>query len=138
MLNGGMIQRYSLTFARLAAIAASAAMLAGCQTYSHKSATSSAGSDATRIAAADPPALVEAACGGCHAVAPPFLSPNPSAPSFEAIANREGVTDDTLGDWLANAHNYPEVMDFDLEPDQIDQIAVYMVTLRREDYKPAE
>ncbi|MBV7265527.1 hypothetical protein [Erythrobacter ani] len=85
-----------------------------------------------------PPAFVEAACGGCHAVEPPFLSPNPASPTFEAIANNPGVTDETLASWLANAHNYPEVMDFDLEPEQIEQVAEYLVTLRRDDYVPAQ
>ncbi|MFL0355107.1 hypothetical protein ACI5KX_01405 [Erythrobacter sp. GH1-10] len=113
----------------LAAVAL-AASLSACQTY--RSAPEAAASDP------QPPAFVEAACGGCHAVQPPFLSPNPAAPSFEAIANREGLTEDTLGTWLADAHNYPEVMDFDLEPGHVEQIADYMVTLRREDYVPAE
>jgi len=84
----------------------------------------------------EPPAFVEAACGGCHAVEPPFLSPNPEAPTFAAIANREGLSEATLGAWLADAHNYPEMMDFDLEQDQVDLIADYMITLRRADYVP--
>ena len=83
-----------------------------------------------------PPAFVEAACGGCHAVEPPFLSPNPASPSFEAVANREGLDQATLSNWLADAHNYPEEMDFDLEPSHIDQIARYMLTLKRSDYRP--
>lgn len=115
------------------ALLAPAALLAGCQTYGSTEEVSPSAQGS-----ADPPAFVEAACGGCHAVEPPFLSPNPMAPSFEAIANREGVTDETLGDWLANAHNYPEDMDFTLEREQIDQIAAYMVTLRRDDYRPDE
>ena len=106
-----------------------AAFLGACQTTGTPSQTAQT--------PADPPAFVEAACGGCHAVAPPFLSPNPQAPGFEAIANRTGITDETLGEWLADAHNYPEVMDFDLDADQVDQIAVYMLTLRRADYQPA-
>lgn len=106
-------------------------MLGACQTYGSERSGSA-------LADPDPPAFVEAACGGCHAVEPPFLSPNPHAPSFEAIANREGLTRDTLGAWLADAHNYPEDMDFDLEPEHVEQIAAYMVTLRREDYVPAE
>jgi mono/diheme cytochrome c family protein len=110
----------------LALIAAAAAPLAACQTASQPETTM----------APDPPAFVEAACGGCHAVEPPFLSPDPQAPSFEAIANRKGLSRETLGDWLANAHNYPEVMDFDLTRPQVDQIAAYMVTLRRDDYRP--
>lgn len=118
--------------APLAIVLALAVITAACQTYRSEPAQVAAGADP------DPPAFVEAACGGCHAVEPPFLSPNPHAPSFEAIANREGLTRDTLGAWLADAHNYPEDMDFDLEPEHVEQIAAYMVTLRREDYVPAE
>jgi len=82
------------------------------------------------------PAFVEAACGGCHAVEPPFLSPNPASPSFAAIANRRGLSEKSLADWLAEAHNYPEDMDFTLTRKQIDQIAAYMVTLRDAGYVP--
>jgi mono/diheme cytochrome c family protein len=82
------------------------------------------------------PAFIEAACGGCHAVEPPFLSPNPASPSFAAIANRQGLSEKSLGDWLADAHNYPEEMDFTLTAAQIDQIAAYMVTLRHAGYVP--
>jgi mono/diheme cytochrome c family protein len=84
------------------------------------------------------PAFVEAACGGCHAVEPPFLSPNPASPSFAAIANRRGLSEKSLADWLAGAHNYPEDMDFTLTRAQIDQIARYMVTLRGAGYVPDE
>jgi len=84
------------------------------------------------------PAFVEAACGGCHAVEPPFLSANPASPSFAAIANRRGLSGASLGDWLADAHNYPEEMDFTLTRKQIDQIAAYMVTLRGAGYVPDE
>lgn len=84
------------------------------------------------------PAFVEAACGGCHAVEPPFLSPVPRAPSFAAIANRRGLSETSLAVWLSEAHNYPEDMDFTLTRPQIDQIAAYMVTLRRAGYVPDE
>ncbi len=86
--------------------------------------------------AQDRHAFVQAACGGCHAVDPPGLSPNPQAPSFETIANRPGLSEDTLASWLSNAHNYPEVMDFDLEPRHVDWIAEHMISLRRKDYTP--
>ncbi|MEM8724866.1 MAG: hypothetical protein AAGE86_05000 [Pseudomonadota bacterium] len=111
---------------RALAIALCAAPLAACQT------TSAQPPDA---AVPNPPAFVEAACGGCHAVQPPFLSPNPAAPSFDAIANREGLSDETLAAWLSDAHNYPEVMDFDLSPEQAEEIADYMISLRRGDYR---
>ena len=81
-------------------------------------------------------AFVQAACGGCHAVEPPALSPNPQAPPFEAIANRDGLTRKTLSKWLVDAHNYPEVMDFDLEQRQIDMIVDHVMTLKRKDYSP--
>ena len=84
------------------------------------------------------PAFVQAACGGCHATEPPFLSPNPGVPSFEAIANRPGVTKATIRAWLVNAHNYPEDMDFTLERDHVETIAEYMITLRRAGYVPVE
>ncbi|WP_162290997.1 cytochrome c [Erythrobacter colymbi] len=82
------------------------------------------------------PAFVEGACGGCHAVEPPFLSPNPRSPSFAAIANRPGLSEASLAAWLAEAHNYPEDMDFTLTPAQTRQIAAYMVTLREAGYVP--
>lgn len=85
---------------------------------------------------ASPPAFIEAACGGCHGVEPPFLSPNRFAPTFESIANREGLTEETLSNWLSGAHNYPEDMDFDLERSHVEQIAHYMLTLRKEGYEP--
>ena len=80
-------------------------------------------------------AFVQAACGGCHSVEPPDLSPNPMSPPFEDIANREGVTKATLVSWLTEAHNYPEVMDFDLDPTQVEDIADYILTLRSDDYR---
>ena len=81
-------------------------------------------------------AFVQAACGGCHAVEAPGLSRNPQAPTFEAIANRSGLSEDTLAAWLADAHNYPEVMDFDLDPSQVEMIADHMLRLRLEGYAP--
>jgi len=83
-------------------------------------------------------AFVQAACGGCHAVEYPALSPNPAAPTFASIANRDGLDGDSLSGWLANAHNYPEVMDFDLDPAQVQTIARQMLRLRHPDYKPVE
>ncbi len=83
-------------------------------------------------------AFVQAACGGCHAVEYPALSPNPAAPTFASIANRDGLDGDSLSSWLANAHNYPEVMDFDLDPAQVDIIARQMLRLRHPEYKPVE
>jgi len=114
----------------IAAVLASAFTLAACQSVG------SAPPVANASVETSPPAFVEAACAGCHSVEPPFLSPNPNAPSFESIANREGLTERTLARWLTDAHSYPEAMDFDLEPKHVKRIADYMITLRRPDYVP--
>ncbi len=80
-------------------------------------------------------AFVQAACGGCHSVEASGLSPNPQAPRWIDIVNQQGLDEDSLASWLADAHNYPEMMDFDLDPDQVEMIADYMLTLRSEDYR---
>lgn len=82
------------------------------------------------------PAFAQAACGDCHAVERPYLSPNPEAPAFADIANRKGLTAATLSYWLRDAHNYPEAMDFDLEGSHVDELTTYILTLRDPDYEP--
>lgn len=105
---------------------ATLAVLAACQTATQP------------VAKARPEdhALAQAACGGCHSVEPYGLSPNPDAPEWPAIANRPGLTRETLTRWLVDAHNYPAEMDFYLEEDEVQQLVDYMLTLRREDYHP--
>jgi mono/diheme cytochrome c family protein len=122
---------------RLALIAPLACLvLAACHTAAPADAPPMVGKPTAPSRDTRAPAFVEAACGGCHAVEPPFLSPNPASPSFAAIANRRGLSETSLADWLAEAHNYPEDMDFTLTAKQIDQIAAYMVTLRDAGYVP--
>lgn len=82
------------------------------------------------------PNIVQGVCGDCHGVEPPFLSPNPQAPGFEAIANSAGLTGESLTRWLIDAHNYPELMEFELSEEEAREVSAYMVTLQREDYKP--
>lgn len=81
-------------------------------------------------------AFVQAACGGCHAVEGEVISPNPLSPTFAAIANRPGLDAATLSSWLRDAHNYPEVMDFDLSDAQIKMVADHMLTLRDPAWRP--
>jgi len=76
-------------------------------------------------------AFAQAHCSGCHAVAPPAVSPNPEAPPFEEVVARPGLTRETLGYWLRNSHNFPEMMDFEIDPGQVDDLADYMMTLRK-------
>lgn len=81
------------------------------------------------------PSFVQAACADCHGVEPNMISPNPGVPAFSDIANREGVTRESLIAFLRNAHNYPEQMDFDLDDDDIGEIADYLITLQNGDYR---
>ena len=80
--------------------------------------------------------FAQGACGDCHAVENPGLSPNPEAPAFADIANREGLDVQTLSRWLRDAHNYPEAMDFDLDAPQVEELTEYILTLRDENYEP--
>ena len=77
--------------------------------------------------------FAQAHCSECHALKPLQLSPNPEAPPFESVANMPGLTRTTLRDWLRDSHNFPEIMDFALESDQIDLLAAYILTLRKSD-----
>lgn len=120
----------------LVLLAAPLLALAACQTSGPANPPPMLGKSTSPSPDTRAPAFIEAACGGCHAVEPPFLSPNPRSPSFASIANRRGLSEKSLGDWLAEAHNYPEDMDFTLTRPQIDQIAAYMVTLRQAGYVP--
>jgi mono/diheme cytochrome c family protein len=83
------------------------------------------------------PSLVQGVCGDCHGVEAPFISPNPEAPGFDAIANSAGLTEETLGSWLIDAHNYPELMDFELSDEEAREVADYMLTLKGKQYRPA-
>jgi mono/diheme cytochrome c family protein len=81
-------------------------------------------------------AFVQARCSGCHAVTPGRSSPNPEAPSFETVVSTPGLTAATLKPWLRDSHNFPAMMNFAIAPDQIDDLAAYMITLQHHDYKP--
>jgi mono/diheme cytochrome c family protein len=122
----------------IALLAAPLMALAACQTPGSENPPPMVGKSTSPSPDTRAPAFVEGACGGCHAVEPPFLSPNPQSPSFAAIANRRGLSEASLADWLEGAHNYPEDMDFTLTRPQINQIARYMVTLRKAGYVPDE
>ncbi|GAB5349961.1 hypothetical protein [Alteriqipengyuania sp. 357] len=81
------------------------------------------------------PMLVGAVCGSCHAVTPGTLSPLPQAPTFPAIANREGLTRETLTAYLRDAHNYPDIMDVGLTEEDVALVTDYMLTLKDPDYR---
>ena len=75
-------------------------------------------------------------CATCHAVGPNQVSPNTMAPAFEAIANTRGLTEKTLSVWLRDSHNYPEMMNFEIDAKHIDDLAAHMLTLQSSDYTP--
>lgn len=110
--------------------------LAGCTSPQAKQAETT---PATKVvtAASSPTerglAFARTHCSACHAVGATQLSPNPEAPPFETVVNTPALTSATLGSWLRNSHNFPEVMNFEIEPGQIDDLAAYMLTLRRGD-----
>src|SRR3546814_1878195 len=80
-------------------------------------------------------AFAQKHCSACHAI-DTGISPKPEAPSFEAIINTPGLTAQTLNPWLQDSHNFPEIMNFEIAPEQIDTLAAYMLTLNNADYRP--
>lgn len=87
-------------------------------------------------AAASPgQALAQSTCGGCHAIGRSGRSSASTAPTFMAIVNQDGLTEETLSTWLRGAHNYPSEMDLYLNDGQVDQLVAYMLTLRDPNYR---
>jgi len=80
-------------------------------------------------------AFAQASCGGCHAIGLYGPSANPNAPPFGAIANRDGLTAETLSFWLRGAHNYPREMNFSLREPEVNPLVTYMLTLRDPNYR---
>ncbi|MEN7536527.1 c-type cytochrome [Aurantiacibacter flavus] len=106
-------------------------ILGACQTV-----TADEAAVARSVATTDGHALAQAACAGCHSVERYGLSPNPKSPEFPTIANARGLSVATLTNWLRNAHNYPEEMDFYLEDDETASLVSYILSLRDEAYQP--
>lgn len=69
-------------------------------------------------------------CVTCHAVAAgESRSPNPSAPSFEVIANLPGMTGTALNAWLHSPH--PSMPNVIVNPADRENVAAYLESLRR-------
>ena len=81
-------------------------------------------------------AFVQQHCASCHGVSANTISPNPESPSFEDVANKPGLTVATLRQFLSNSHNYPAAMNFTVDRARIRDIAAYMLTLRKPNYRP--
>ena len=66
--------------------------------------------------------------GACRAVEPQMAGTFDPAPSFEAIANRQGTTALSLKVFLKTNHqNMPDLV---IAPDQADALANYILSLR--------
>ena len=81
-------------------------------------------------------AFAQQRCSACHAVTENHSSPNPESPSFEDIANRPGVTRETLRQFLRDSHNYPAAMNFRVEAARIGNLSDYIVTMKKAGYRP--
>ncbi len=82
-------------------------------------------------------AFAQQRCAACHGVTANAASPNPESPAFEDVANTPGLTRETLRTFLRDSHNFPDAMNFAVPPRRIRDLADYMVTLQRPDYRPA-
>lgn len=80
--------------------------------------------------------FVQQHCAACHAVGANAISPNPESPPFEDVANKPGLTSATLQKFLSDSHNYPAAMNFTVDRARIRDIATYMLTLRKPNYRP--
>lgn len=129
--------------ATLAFALVSAGLVSGCTTNGQTAATAptSAAATAAPTASADHAAaqrgqaFAQSHCSSCHAIGN-GISPNPTSPSFARVINTPGLTSGTLNSWLKNSHNFPEMMNFAIEDEHIDDLAAYMLTLRDPNYRP--
>ena len=80
--------------------------------------------------------FVQQHCAACHGVTADSVSPNPESPPFEDVANKPGLTMFTLRQFLSDSHNYPAAMNFTVERARIRDIAAYLVTLKKPNYRP--
>jgi mono/diheme cytochrome c family protein len=69
-------------------------------------------------------------CASCHAVRASLAEESPSlnAPTFREVVNTSGFTRMAFGAWLRSTHR--EIPDFIVETDHIDDVYVYLETLR--------
>jgi hypothetical protein len=58
-----------------------------------------------------------------------------AGPPFAAIANQEGLTEETLATWLRGAHNYPAEMNFYLNERQVNELVAYFLSLKSPNYR---
>jgi mono/diheme cytochrome c family protein len=71
----------------------------------------------------------ERVCAECHDVeAGGEISPNPDAPSFQSVADTEGMSPRALAVWLQTSH--PTMPNLIIKPDDMDNVIAYIMSLR--------
>lgn len=82
-------------------------------------------------------AFAKANCAACHAIMANSTARNPETPPFEDIVNTRGLTARTLETFLRDSHSFPGAMAFEIEPEKVDDLTAYMLTLKRAGYNPS-
>jgi mono/diheme cytochrome c family protein len=68
-------------------------------------------------------------CAECHDVeASGEISPNPDAPSFQSVADSQGMSARALAVWMHTSH--PTMPDLIIKPDDLDNVIAYIMSLR--------
>jgi len=67
-------------------------------------------------------------CADCHAVEPGTMFLFSGIPSFQDIANSEGIGPRALVVWLTTSH--PNMPDLIIPPDDMDDVIAYIMSLR--------
>jgi mono/diheme cytochrome c family protein len=73
-------------------------------------------------------ALSQSWCSECHAVKPNQSSANPAAPKFSDVAAEPSVTEYSLRVFFKTPH--PTMPNFMMKPDDIDDIADYILSMK--------
>jgi cytochrome c len=90
--------------------------------------TAAGASRAESRTAAEGHRLAQAWCQTCHAIEPHMTGLFDQAPSFQAVANRNGTTALSLKVfWKTSHQNMPNLV---IAPDQADALATYILSLR--------
>lgn len=103
-------------------------LLVGCASTGQHPASGPAGAEQAKIARGL--AYATEQCGGCHALQPGTEPPNPQAPSFVAVANDLGFDPATLREFFLDRHDTPAQMTIELEEEQAEIVAAYIMSLR--------
>ncbi|WP_072377379.1 cytochrome c [Hyphomicrobium sp. NDB2Meth4] len=67
-------------------------------------------------------------CTECHAIEKDEAMLFSEVPSFQEVANSEGMSPRALSVWLRTSH--PNMPDFIIPPDDIDNLVAYIMSLR--------